>query len=261
MRRYALPLILCSAGFILLGTTQLAAAQPAGTGPAIEIHVIHLAHASAEDVRERIVDVAGLKGVELSVDPRTNCVILSGEAEGINAIVALCEVLDDAPQVIETEIAIYELRGEAAAAEEFTPQSLQSSDDVRMIRRIRLQSLEDQATMIQLGEVVPVRSGETYGPGGGRGQAMYTMQDLGTMVNFTARASNEAITMVLAVETSRLVEAEGDGDEADYPSTTMGHLASTVALEPGRPTVIGDFTSADAPSNTRFVVLVTASAK
>ncbi len=168
MRRFVLIAVACVSCLALVSLPFEASAQPdpfEESRPAIQ--VIPLSHAAVAEVRGLLGDVAEIQGVEVSIDPRTNCIILIGDADGIEIIQALCQVIDTAPRMIDTEITMYELRGEAAQQSEFTPESLESPDNIRVIRRIRLQSLENQMTEIQLGEMVPVKTGEVFG--GGRG--------------------------------------------------------------------------------------------
>ena len=267
MRRFVLIALACVSCLALVSLPFEASAQPdpfEESRPAIQ--VIPLSHAAVAEVRGLLGDVAEIQGVEVSIDPRTNCIILIGDADGIEIIQALCQVIDTAPRMIDTEITMYELRGEAAQQSEFTPESLESPDNIRVIRRIRLQSLENQMTEIQLGEMVPVKTGEVFGggrggPPGAQTQAIYQMEDLGTIVAYTTRVSGDSITMELTVETSRLRNADESEDESNLSSKTIGQLQSTISLTPGEPTVIGDFTSLDAPADTRFVVVVTADLK
>lgn len=265
MRRLAFPLLVL--GCLGLWLVPLdSAAQPGEEEAPRTISVIPLSHASASDALEQLNEIAEIQGVTLTVDERSNVVIITGEPQGIEAIIALCEVIDAAPQTIAADIVVYELRGEAAR-QEFTPETLASAEeDVRMIRRIRLQMLENNPTMIQMGEMVAVQTGETFGPGpGGRGggspqaQAIYQVENLGTLVNCVSRVSGDTITMELMVESTRLQPSEADAAETIYPGKTIGQLQTTVALSPGTPTIVGDFTSADSPDDTRCVVVVTAS--
>lgn len=268
MQRLVLsPLVVCGC-LALLSVPFNVTAQTADVAVAEEsrpaISVIPLAHAPVHDVFEHLGEVAKIQGIELTIDHRTNSIILIGDEEGIETIEALCQVIDAAPRMIDIEVALYELLGEAAAQEELTPEMLDSPESIRVIRRIRLQSLENQMTTIQLGETVPVKTGEVFAGRGGppgaapQAQAIYEMENLGTLITCNSRVSGDTITMELSIETSSLRSADESENELNLSAKTVGQLQTTVSLTPGEPTIIGDFASLDAPADTRFVVVVTA---
>jgi type II secretory pathway component GspD/PulD (secretin) len=85
---------------------------------------------------------------------------------------------------------------------------LEAKGQIVVLDRIRITTMENQATMVQSGRTVNIASGQqSFGGRGGPGQMSYQQQQVGTLVSATATVNGDAVLLELQVEKSHLPPA------------------------------------------------------
>lgn len=167
-----------------------------------------------------------------------------------------------AGQSVAIEVLLADAIGPAADGSDITAEKIIELDKqgkLATASRIKLALLENLPASAQFGENAPLVTGRQDGfPGGGR-SSVYSMQNLGTTVQATARVEQDGKVLVeLTVERSRLSPAKPtEGDAAPEPRRIINqNTRTTVRVASGSSVLVGgQQTVAGADSAQTYIVL------
>jgi hypothetical protein len=174
-----------------------------------------------------------------------------------------------AGQLVSIEVLLADAIGPAADGSEITAAKIIELDKqgkLAAASRIKLSIVENVPGLATYGETTPLVSGRQdfaggqFG-GGGRGGSSYSMQNLGTTVQATARIEEDGKILVeLSVERSRLAPAKpAEGDAAPLPRQLLNHSTrTTVRVASGQSVLVGGQQSVAGPEAAQTYVVLTA---
>jgi type II secretory pathway component GspD/PulD (secretin) len=170
-----------------------------------------------------------------------------------------------AGQLVAINVLLADAVGPAADGAEITAAKIVELDKqgkLSSASRISLSLLENLPASAQFGENAPLVTGRQEGgfPGGGR-SSMYSMQNLGTTVQATARVEQDGKILVeLTVERSRLAPAKpAEGDAAPEPRRIIHQNTRTsVRVASGSSVLVGGQQSVAGGDATQTYVVLTA---
>jgi type II secretory pathway component GspD/PulD (secretin) len=178
-------------------------------------------------------------------------------------------------RLVSVEVVIADVAGDAD--KEMTADKLAELDkagNVRALSRFRISALENNPSVVQFGERVPIVTGRVAFPGRGEGarsfaQESVSQEQIGTMINVTARIDvDESILLELKAEQSRLTPspAKPAGEDAAAASvprqgTETITTQTTVRVPPGKTVVAGSKTTKTEQGTVQTWILVSASAE
>lgn len=171
-----------------------------------------------------------------------------------------------AGQLVAIHVLLADATGPAADGTEITAAKIVELDKqgkLASASRISLSLLENVPASAQFGENAPLVTGRQEGgfPGGGGRGSVYSMQNLGTMVQATARVEQDGKILVeLSVERSRVAPAKpAEGDAAPEPRRIVHqNTRTTVRLASGSSVLVGGQQSVAGADATQTYVVLTA---
>ena len=173
-----------------------------------------------------------------------------------------------AGQPVSLEVVFADV-GPAAGEGEITAASileLEKQGKLDSATRIRLSLIENVSGSVQFGEMVPIitAAAQQEGfPGGRGGGAAFSRQNLGTMVQATARVEADGTVVVeLTAEHSRLVTPKQADDPAvsEPQKIVQTTLRTTVRVASGKPVIVGGQQSIAGKESASTYVVLTATA-
>lgn len=128
---------------------------------------------------------------------------------------------------------------------------LEKAEKIKVLDRLKLSTVEDVQTMVQVGKQTSVVRGGGFG--GGRG-GVVSREQVGTLANLTARADGDRVVMNLQVEKSFV--SPGDDDDQTAASTHQMTVQSTVSVKSGDALVVGGQTFKQGKTVRHMTVIV-----
>jgi type II secretory pathway component GspD/PulD (secretin) len=223
----------------------------------------------AANLARSLQELAAQDDVLIVAELQTNHLILSGAPQAVESLAAVLQRIDRLPQRIEIRLLLVEVRDAdvqfvdgafddyAAALER-----LQADGAATVVSRVRLSTLENNMAQVQIGASKPIVTGRVFDRGG-RGSNSYSMNEEGTLVAVTPRATGDGtIVMELSVEQTRIEDAEqpsAEDVEEVVPSTrSTATVNTTISVKDGETVTMTDFAQKSGESARKLVVIVTA---
>jgi type II secretory pathway component GspD/PulD (secretin) len=233
--------------------------------------VVHL-HGPASDLGEALQALSTRLGVAMQTGPGGKTLLLNGPEDGIEAVLAALQALDQHTRQIEVRLLIAELTGAADETLKFDAdfdaavaqvRRLQKDGGVAALRRVQLTTIEGQQCVVQFGEQKPLVAGQNVTP---RGRVnTFQFDSSGTMIELTARVEpSGVVALALNAETSRIVErdrpsgAEAGAEEFVPSGKSTATVRSTITVPPGRTVAVTDFGAEERAGTARLIVLLSA---
>ena len=189
----------------------------------------------------------------------SNSLVVSATADEAQVITALAEKLDRPRRMVTVEVVIAEAKtddAESIAAVESAGDdvarkiaALEKSEQLKIIARVRLTTLDNQPAFLQIGERVPtirdVRGGQA------EPVTRLEYQNAGLIVGLTPRIDSEGrVTMEIDVEKSELGPAEegvpleilGSGKVVRVPRVRATTVQTTISAKDGQTVLLGSLT-------------------
>lgn len=183
-------------------------------------------------------------GGRVVADPVSNVLLIqTASQEDQERVLAVLQQLDRAPRTIRVQLHLVQSRGEALAEIDVASLSgatekvlgsiraIESKGRAYVANRMELTAIENQPSMLQVGEDVPLVRGTVSVPGRGSSNS-YQSVPVGTLFKVHARLSGESdIVMEVDFEKSEVSSLAGNSDEDRQSSpssvTKLTHQATS----------------------------------
>ena len=210
--------------------------------------------------------------VRVTADPMGNLLLIRAGADSRDKVLSLLKALDRPQRTVIVDAYLLKLKGEPLSDEEAAALSgpsdavaekitaLQADERLVVANHIELAALENQPSILQVGEQVAVAAGVTS-VGSGRRMINYKDHRVGTMLKVEARTTPaDAIVLNMDFERSGLEAADEPKDDEDAEAQTPRSLTTlthqtTLSLPNGHARLSGALSGGTA-SDSRHAYLV-----
>lgn len=215
-------------------------------------------------LRQLFVDDAN---VQVAEAPGGETVLVRCQPSSRDEVLKLLDVMDPAPRMIRIEALL--LRPNGADTSSLTGpidtvleaiNTMQRAGQVAVADRIRMTTIENQKTLVQVGQMRARVTGATRSAGGQTVKS-YQNVNVGTLLSAIARIDGDAgIVMDLQFEKSELVAREPDAEDQDgvvSQYVVTSHQQTTIRVRDGEAMLVSGAESVpDNSDNTLLIVAV-----
>lgn len=167
--------------------------------------------------RAQPIRAAAPDTMAITPDPISNSLIVTGPPEAVEEVGKLIENLDQRAAMVQLEVLIAEapanevkaIKGkpEEAEAKSKELRRIEKPEQMQVLSRVRLTTLDNQEANIRIGRSEPAIHGTTLTQFGQTNSIQY--HEVGTIIRVTPRVMpNNTVTMALSVEHSQAGKAE-----------------------------------------------------
>jgi hypothetical protein len=214
-------------------------------------------------------------GGRVVTDPISNVLLIqTATGEDHERVLAVLQQLDRTPRTIRVQLHLLKSQGEGLTAADVASLSgetdkvlnnikeIQSAGRGFVANRMELAAIENNPTILQIGEDVPMVSGTTTIPGRGATSSFRTMS-VGTMLKVQSRLSGDAdIVMEVDFEKSEVTSPAGNSDEerqsAPQGVARLTHQA-TSRIHDGHSLLVGTLVSQSNDGSSQAYLVLSAS--
>jgi len=236
-------------------------AQDVGASDRVEMMYV-VRNAPASDVAKTLEKfLAEARGAEVVVDPQSNVLLMRAPAGAIERIKGILKELDRSPSMVAVEVWLVIGDADAIKAVNLSAESddplkqleaLQSKGQTKVINHLRLSTLDNQPSFMQIGERTPMlraassASSDRSRLGAGTSRS-YSYESIGTLVKVTPRViEDRAIAMEIQIEKSRHDHREAGEEGSSVPPVIVtSTFESTIRLADGKATLLTGGTSSE----------------
>ncbi|MEO2014109.1 MAG: hypothetical protein ABGZ53_07025 [Fuerstiella sp.] len=205
-----------------IGVAADDAAEPS-ENESVRTTIIH-ANRPVNPLANSVMEVMQRSNINIMTDIESNVVLLTGSQEEVNKATELLRTLDQAPQMVNTDVVI-------------VVRNTTTGEDTS-VDELQLSTLNELQTMLQFGQQVTVP--EAVQRIGSRTMARsYRRESVGTIVRATPKVMGNVIALALSVEKSWIespntAESDADTDNISLPVSYTTVAETTLQLKRGQ---------------------------
>lgn len=252
---------------------RLPRASNAAKNSNVETVVYAVRNGPANQIAETLRELYDDPNMRFLPEPMSNLLLIRVESDRRDEIIKLLGELDQTKNVIVLRAQLLRAKGDALSTEEEASLSgpanqvasqikrLGEAGRVVVLNRMELAVLEQQRSMLQAGEDIPIVTGTNSSASRGRTN-MYQHQSVGTMLSVTARTSpDRQITVEVQFEKSGIEASVSEEDSTDQMPDSVARLTlqTTLQLTSGYAALTGGAVneSTDGSTHSYFVISAT----